>query len=750
MATKRIIAYFMHEAEQAAAQQAITGAEQTDSFVIGEIDEGAIGDLESKGLLVEVLDEAAPALAHLSPALNDAHASALTASPSFGTFSLNVGGTAVATATTYTLQLGGPLLPSWRAELEKMGVRIIEATGSRLYAVDVEGDDLSAIRALRFVVSIEPQAPHDKEPATGSASVAAPVGGNVEQATTYDIRLKSPMDQDMVLTFLRGREAIVLGSKGQKIRVVLRADSPLLAELNALPEVYQIMEYVPPTLNNDRARLLLGIDAPAAGAAAYPFDGKGQIVGIADTGIDDQHPDLKDRFVGIVALGRPNDPSDTNGHGTHVAGSVGGDGSASNGKIRGAAPAVQFFFQSIMDAKGKLGGLPLDIKDLFQEAYDYGARIHNNSWGSGTSARYPFTSLEADEFVESHRDMTIVIAAGNDGSALNPIHAQQGFVDWLSVGSPATSKNAVTVGASQSDRTAGGYSGMTWGQAWPGSFPTPPISPENISGKPESMAAFSSRGPCDDRRIKPDVVAPGTDIVSTKSSRAPAANFWGPYAAHSGRYAYMGGTSMATPVVSGCLALIRQYYVDTRNVEPSAALMKATLINSTRPLSGSTAIADFADVPNFHQGFGRIHMPWAVPNPGEPNLKLEFVDTWHDPDRQFSIVGRRYRYRVRAGSARELRFCLAYTDIPARALQNNLNLQIELPAGGGKRVGNEKRPMKLTDVDSDNNVEIVRIAAPVEGDYLVQISALNLLGKNQDFALVVTGDLKSGLNFVST
>lgn len=750
MPTKRVIAYFMHEHEQAAAQQAMSGAENTDSFVIGEIDEEAIQDLENKGLVVEVLDEAPlPALAHLSPALDDAHASIMAADPGFGAFAAGAGGTAVAVATTYTLQLGGPLLSPWRAKLEGLGVRIIEAIGSRRYAVDAGDSDLPAIRALPFVTSIEPQVERDKAPALTSAAAASPVGGNFEQATTYDIRLKSPSDEGTVLTFLSSREAVVLGSKGRKIRVALKEGSPVLAELNSLPEVYQVMEYVPPTLSNDRARILLGIDVAAGGGAVYPFDGQGQIVGIADTGIDDQHPDLRGRFVGIVALGRANDPSDTNGHGTHVTGSIGGDGAASNGKIRGTAPAVQFFFQSIMDARGKLGGLPLDINDLFQEAYDNGARIHNNSWGAGTSARYPFSSLEADEFVEGHRDMTIVIAAGNEGSSRDPFNAQQGFVDWLSVGSPATSKNAVTVGASQSDRVTGGFSGMTWGDAWPQVFPTPPMNPEKISGNPESMAAFSSRGPCDDLRIKPDVVAPGTDIVSAKSSRAPAANFWGPYPGHTGRYAYMGGTSMATPIVSGCLALIRQYYVDLRQVEPSAALLKATLVNSTRPLTGPTAIADFADVPNFHQGFGRVHMPWAIPNAAEPDLKLEFLDTWRDVTRQFTGTGQRFRYRVTVGSARELRFCLAYTDIPARSLQNDLNLRIELP-GGGYLLGNEKRPRKITQLDRDNNVEIVRIAAPAAGSYLIQISVGNFLGKKQDFALVVTGDLKSGLTFVST
>ena len=242
-------------------------------------------------------------------------------------------------------------------------------------------------------------------------------------------------------------------------------------------------------------------------------------------------------------------------------------------------------------------------------------------------------------------------------------------MDWLSTGSPATTKNGLTVGASRSARTVGGYATDTWGKRWGTRFPNKPICDETISGDPECMAGFSSRGPCDDRRVKPDVVAPGTDILSAKSSTAPAANYWGVHATAAG-YAYNGGTSMAAPLVAGCAAAIRDYYTSVRQIEPSAAVLKATLINSTRWLTGADAVADHAKIPNYHQGFGLIHMPYAVPNPAEPWLKLGYLDTWNTQDKARKN-GDLFRYDVEvdAGGA-FLRFCLAYTDAPFRALRN--------------------------------------------------------------------------------
>ncbi|WP_337660525.1 S8 family serine peptidase [Anderseniella sp. Alg231-50] len=739
MAKKQIVAYFMHENEENTANDVLSNVTRTDSFLLGSIDEVDIPQLVAAGLIIQEVDDTPP------EPLDEFVASTRGVSTPRAAFE-RAEDRSPGETDFFTVQLAGPLIEEWRLALQDQGAEVLEATGPNRFTLRLAPGTFGTVAGLGFVRQLRPYTADSAAPELiAPLDTGTGVTRDFSEMLTFDLRVHREEDVPAVLAWLQTNNVAVAGSSRRKIRVHLFRDAPELNQLKRLPEVALVEEYITPVLSNDRAREIIGLDQPD-GVGAVVQTGQGQIVAVADTGLDDQHPDFQGRISGLIALGRQNDPTDPNGHGTHVAGSVLGDGAASNGEIRGTAPDADLFFQSIMDAQGRLGGLPLDLNDLFQEAFQAGARVHNNSWGADVEARYTFSSIEVDEFVESHPDMTIVIAAGNDGSDSEHINTDAGHVDWLSVGAPATSKNALTVGASRSDRTQGGLSTLTWGQAWPNDFPDGPIGDENISGDPESMAAFSSRGPCDDRRIKPDLVAPGTDILSAKSSRAPLANFWGAFSGHQSRYAFMGGTSMAAPLVAGCAALVREYYQGTRQHAPSAALVKATLINGARWLTGNDATAEFDKEPNFHQGFGRVHMPWTIPNPGEPNLELRFIDSWDDASQQFFRTGERFRYIVRANAGRALRACITWTDVPARALQNNVNLFVEHVPTGQKWIGNAELPGKLRLPDAENNIEVVRIDTPADGDYLVQVSAGNLLRTDgQAFALVVTGNLTSDL-----
>lgn len=750
MSKKRVIVYVMHENEVAEAHKVVSEPEETESFVIGEVEESDIDNLREQGLIVQVLDEEEFAGGMKKEDLR----ADVAAMKSHATFAQQRVWTEreakdvphANISNVYLIQLTGPLIDKRRAGLEAMGVKLLESVPPYSFTAKLTPDKIQQVNVLPFVKRMRLYDSTDtmeyRQVATERhGEVAAPPAKVVGTSMlTYDVRLHSAEDAATVHAWLEKHNVAVAGARREKFRIYAMEGSPVIEELAMLPEVAIIEEYVPPELHNDVARNLLGIDPDASGnpTQPLPFTGQGEIIGVADTGLDDTHPDFQGRIVRISPLGRPGDASDPDGHGTHVAGSVLGNGSSSSGQIRGTAPDAQLFFQSLLDVSGGLGGLPLHLEDLFDEAYQSGARIHNNSWGAATDSRYTMNSIEVDEFVAEHRDMLVVISAGNEGAAANPRNSNTGFVDWLSIGSPASSKNSLTVGASRSDRSGVGYSNLTYGAAWPADFPDDPIASELVSGDTEALAAFSSRGPCDDRRIKPDLVAPGTDIASTKSSRAPLRNFWGVYPGNP-RYAYNGGTSMSAPLVAGCAALVREYYRTQRNHSPSAALLKATLINSTRWLTATDSRADHNTSPNFHQGFGALYMPWAIPNANVPDMNLEYIDNWQDPASHLQFNGARRRYHFHVDAGTPLRICLTWTDPPGRALQHDLNLFLHQLGTTTKWIGNTNLPLKISLTDPENNVEIIRVDNPVAGDYMVLISALNLLHGPQDFALVVTG-----------
>ena len=460
------------------------------------------------------------------------------------------------------------------------------------------------------------------------------------------------------------------------------------------------------------------------------YDGSGVTVAVADSGLNNgdaltMHPDLLGRTPAFFHYGSPgqlDDAADEHAHGTHCAGIIAGNGASGevdeNGNLYGlgVAPGASIVAQRIFDGVGNYAAPP-SFERLTRDAKRAGADIGSNSWGDDTQGRYDISAMEFDALVRDADALTLgdqqyilEFSAGNAGSG------QQ------TIGSPAVAKNVIATGASQNDRV----DFVIYGEG------------------PEAMADFSSRGPCEDGRIKPDVCAPGTWIASLQSQSATDQYAW---AGISPLYQYQGGTSQAGPHVSGAAAVFVQFYRETHtNATPSPALVKAALINSAVDLDDASGTGP---TPNNDEGWGRVDLTQII---GSARA-VDFVD-------QSALLTNLQVFEksiLVASDDEPLVVTLTYTDVPGfpgaiPALVNDLDLEIIAPDGSiyrGNQFDQGLSVPNATGHDSLNNVEGIYISAPITGEYIVRVRARNVVQDaradsaytDQDFALVTSGDL---------
>ncbi len=639
----------------------------------------------------------------------------------------------------YIIQFVGPIKPEWKKQVELLGGKLFDYIPQNAFLAELVPGVRDKVAKLSFIQWIGVYEPAYKVNPKLAVEVTreglSRAFGTGE--VTLDILVYKPTDVPKVVKKIEDWKGKVLSTGEDKIRAVILRD--FIPDISQLPEVKWLEEYIPPRLLNDIAAEIL--EADTAWNNSSPLTGRGQIVAIADTGLDSGktdaslNKDFRGRVVSLYALGRPNDASDPHGHGTHVAGSVLGSGEMSGGRFKGMAPSAKLVLQSVLDDRGGLGGLPVDLKILYEQAYRDGARIHSNSWGEPVDGDYTTYAKETDQFVWDNKDMLIVFAAGNEGLDSN----RNGVVDLDSLCSPGTAKNCLTVGATETERPAnsGGLTGSTWGNVWGSSFPVDPINRDRISSNKVGLAAFSSRGPTDDDRIKPDVVAPGTDIISCRSQLGGTG--WG---VHNDWYIFMGGTSMSTPLVSGISALVREFYTELEGLSsPSAALLKATLINGAVDLVpgqyGTGASQEIKYRPDNVQGWGRVNLANSLfPSPPQSWVYI-------DNKEGLSTGGRRtFSYDVMTSNV-PLKATLVWTDYPGRTLVNDLDLTIISP-NGEKFYGNDFIAPFDTAHDRVNNVEQVLVSFPTRGKYTFEVEAANIPQKIQDFALVISAGFQEG------
>lgn len=466
--------------------------------------------------------------------------------------------------------------------------------------------------------------------------------------------------------------------------------------------------------------------------------GEGVTVAIGDSGVDMNHPGFArfspayvvyDGGEGVKAKvatlsktkavylamdvpdgqgGRTQTDNDDehNGHGTSMAWLLAGDHKSRRSQAK--LMVVDF-----MKGDGVSLSVPVSVEHLLEVIYGSGARIFSNSWGSDSRGDYTFLDMEFDDFVWRHQDFCILVSAGNEGP------------ERRTVTSPGIAKNVITIGASQNSRQSfaslEANSSAYWDNPWQRGF--------SATGSCENIAAFSSRGPTVDGRVKPDLVAPGEFILSARAKPKP-----GEADMHHGR-----GTSPAAPnAANAATELIEVFVKQFKLSEPTSALIKATLVGYSKPLQGGSytmmlnnktgligGMLNRTPLGRDEQGYGRVHLPPVI-----EQLWLrdkQTLDVFGQCIMNFTIV-----------TDGEVTVSIAWVDPPAipfgnhRTMVNNFDLRVILA-----------REKTYMEDDYLNNVERQRFFAKRGEEMIVMVTPRGPLtpyaGIEPTFAIAIHG-----------
>lgn len=308
--------------------------------------------------------------------------------------------------------------------------------------------------------------------------------------------------------------------------------------------------------------------------------GQGVDVAVLDTGIDAAHPDFGGRLAATASFVPDVDVTDRHGHGTHVASTIAGTGAASGGKEQGVAPGANLHIGKVLDNNGS-GQDSWILAGMEWAARDQHAKVISMSLGSGpTDGTDPMS--QAVNRLSAETGALFVIAAGNSGP------------EPYSVSAPGAADSALTVGAVDSA---------------------------------DRLASFSSRGPrVGDNGLKPELTAPGVDVLAARSQYAPEGE---------GSYLTMSGTSMATPHVAGAAALLARAHPDWTGQQLKDALVSTTKITQQySPFSAGSGRLDVAAAVNgtvFATGSAFASATWPYPASQTVQKDVTYTNTSASP-----------------------------------------------------------------------------------------------------------------------
>lgn len=662
----------------------------------------------------------------------------------------------------HLVQLAGPPTEEWVRAIEARGVDVVEPISA--YGLFVVGspERVRDLKALPFVAWIGPF-----KPAYRLAPNLKGLKGRVEYVNVGVYPASAVPDVRRGIQHAKGTVVNEWGREGSYrdvYRIVIAAiDASRLDDLVRLPSVRWV-EYQAPglTADDERATQIVAenLDAVAApntgpvigyqaALAGLGLSGAGVVVGICDSGVDSHNnaamqPDLGGRMAFFVDTTGGTTPTDTNGHGTHVAGIAVGNAATGDADPQGfllgqgVAPGATFGSVNPVDTAGGPGTGP--VATFTQQMVNNGADVMNNSWRQGAAGGYTANAALIDQLVRDPNNATaaldylvIVFSAGNNGPGAGTITP------------PKEAKNPIVVGNSMNFR------------------PGEALSFSSTSDDIRGINQTSSRGPAADGRILPTIVAPGTDIIAARSTVDTNPGMAGiqrprtPYTDTGGvvhnNHTALTGTSMASPHVTGLCALLIEWWRNRANgKDPSPALVKALLVNGAEDLVGGPDGNGgvLTNIPNNNQGWGRVSLENVVLQaPASDRGPKIFSDQRH----AFTADGQEHMIRVAPVDAtRPLRVTLVWTDAPGAAnanpaLVNDLDLEVTELGTGNVFKGNVfANGFSVTGgaFDALNNVECVYLQSPA-GTYEVRVIGSNVAQSAhpdiatpwQDFALVI-------------
>lgn len=619
----------------------------------------------------------------------------------------------------YLVQVTGPMLRSWKQEISASGGRISGYIPNYTLIVRADEKAILKIREKSFVrwTGIFQPAYKLSEPlfsATGIAKIIIQIFPSEDiyavsrKVSNYGFSVDDVTDHVLVK------------------RLVATGNLSVLPKIARIPEVLWIQRWSRPETCNNNIQWVVqtGWQSSVPGPEGWRIWnegilGEGLVLSTTDSGIRTDHVVYYDASQPITEPGvYPNhkkivayklnqgadfgDDPNNSFHGTHVNCTVAGDDSINGGinPFDGIARHSRLYFVDLGDINGNLHINSIttmcDTIYLGREL-PYNILQHSGSWGWYNSVgTYLIHDAELDAYVWAHRDFLNLYAAGNEDT-------------FRRIRNPGIAKNTLTIGATGNGTIA------------------------------NSIAAFSSRGPTQDGRIKPTIMAPGLFIISADG-------------ATTNQYSLKSGTSMATPAANGAIGLIRQYllagFYPSGSANPadsiryqSAALLRTLAIVSADPNIGSYT------VPDSNIGWGRIDVDSVVYFDGDARKLLILddtigINTGEAVTDSFTVV-----------SQIPLRVCVAWTDTAAApnanpTLVNDLNIELTAPDGttyrGNQYSGGQSIP-NPTDWDNVNVEECCRIDNPQIGPWLITVSGQQVVFGPQPYAYAITGDIEPGV-----